>query len=162
MADANAGPLSLTLPSVSRAVSTPGSRSSATSRLSGQKLWTIRRSLGRPLSSTTSITRFAYAGEESKSESVGTFLSSRFTNAPSSRGEASTCASVGIDSVGWAICAVGRPPPGLPRTSSLQPTSSATIVSRTSPAHVVVRSSVGSWMTTGTPSAVSLASSSSQ
>ena len=50
--------------------------------------------------------------------------------------------------------------PGLPSTSVLQLASSASVRVRTSPLQFVVRSSVASWIATGTPSSVSLASTS--
>ena len=79
--------------------------------------------------------------------------------APVTRASSSTSAIVGIEPRGLTV-RVGRPPPGLPSTSRRQPRSAARVNERTSPVQVVVRSSVASWTATGTPSLVSLASTS--
>ena len=56
---------------------------------------------------------------------------------------------------------VGSGLPGLPSTSVRQPASSASVKVRSSPVQLVVRSSVASWIATGTRSSVSFASTSS-
>jgi hypothetical protein len=88
-------------------------------------------------------------------------LISGTTVLPVRRPRASTSASVGTPTDGSATWRVGRPDPGTPSTSALQRRSWASVLSTTRPLQFVVRSSVGSWMTTGTPSAVSLMSNSS-
>ena len=79
--------------------------------------------------------------------------------APASRASASTSAIVGIAS-GHTAAAPPSGPPGLPTVSTRHAASSASVRSATSPAQSVVRSSVGSWSATGTPSLVSRASTS--
>ena len=98
---------------------------------------------------TAAITVLVKPLPGSKSGSVGWFLISMFTNAPSRPANASTSASVGIGSRG-ATLRVGRPPPGLPSTSVRQGRTWASVFDATSPVQAVVRSSVASWITTGT------------
>jgi hypothetical protein len=87
-------------------------------------------------------------------------LISRFTVAPVRRASSSTSAIVAMRPRG-ATARARRPPPGLPSTSGRQARNASSVRAATSPVQSVVRSSVASWIATGTPSAVSLASTSS-
>ena len=103
------------------------------------------------------MTVVAYALVGSKSLSPGRFLISRFSRAPEPRAYASTSARVAVGMPAGA----GAVAPAEPSTSTRHAANRAAVTLLTSPVQFVVRSSVSSWITTGTRSLVSLTSSSS-